>query len=83
MVLIPSLISPELPREEIIAIFAPANDKRKYGRVALTPSFRVAGEWAAGRRRGEIRSTGRKWACRELWEDGRYTEVIQNGLRRS
>ena len=47
MVLIPSLISPELTREEIIATFAPANDKRKYGRVALTPSFRVAGEWTA------------------------------------
>jgi replicative superfamily II helicase len=47
MVLIPSLISPELTREEVIASFAPPNDKRKYGRVALTPSFRVAGEWSA------------------------------------
>jgi replicative superfamily II helicase len=47
MVLIPSLISPDLTREEIIANFAPANDKRKYGRVGLTPSFRIAAEWVA------------------------------------
>jgi len=47
MILIPSLISSELRREEVISSFAPPNDKRKYGRVVLTPSFRVAAEWSA------------------------------------
>jgi hypothetical protein len=47
MILIPSLISPQLNREAMIASFAPASDKRKYGRVVLTPSFHLASEWGA------------------------------------
>lgn len=47
MILIPSLISPQLNREAMIASFAPASDKRKYGRVVLTPSFHLASEWEA------------------------------------
>jgi hypothetical protein len=47
MILIPSLISPELDRNSMIATYGPANDKRKYGRVVLTPSFPAAKEWGA------------------------------------
>src|SRR5260370_10597465 len=47
MVLIPSLISSELNREAMISVFAPESDKRKYGRVVLTPSFQIANEWRA------------------------------------
>jgi replicative superfamily II helicase len=48
MVLIPSLISSDLGRDAMIAAYAPANENRKYGRVALTPSFHAAKEWGAG-----------------------------------
>jgi replicative superfamily II helicase len=47
MILIPSLISSELNREAMISAFGPESDKRKYGRVVLTPSFQVANEWGA------------------------------------
>jgi replicative superfamily II helicase len=47
MVLIPSLISSELDRNAMISSFAPESDKRKYGRVVLTPSFQIANEWGA------------------------------------
>jgi replicative superfamily II helicase len=39
MVLIPSLIDPSLTRERVIAELAPPVAKRKYGVVALVPSF--------------------------------------------
>jgi replicative superfamily II helicase len=48
MLVIPSLISSALDRDEIISIFAPPSDTRKYGRVVLTPSFTKA-------RSGELR----------------------------
>jgi len=47
MILIPSLISSELGRDSIIATYAPPNDKRKYGRVVLAPSFPTANEWGS------------------------------------
>jgi replicative superfamily II helicase len=47
MILIPSLISSELNREAMISAFGPESDKRKYGRVVLTPSFQIANEWGA------------------------------------
>jgi replicative superfamily II helicase len=47
MILIPSLISSDLGRDAIIASYAPAHKDRKYGRVALTPSWHAAKEWGA------------------------------------
>lgn len=47
MILIPSLISSELNREAMVSEFAPHSDRRKYGRVILTPSFPIANEWGA------------------------------------
>jgi hypothetical protein len=47
MILIPSLMSFELDRDAIRATHAPESDKRKYGRVVLTPSFNIANEWGA------------------------------------
>ena len=45
MVLIPSLIAPDLDRARIVKVFAEPNPKRQYGVVALTPSFRNTGDW--------------------------------------
>lgn len=45
MVLIPSLIDPTLTRSEMVNLFAPPNPKRRYGVVALTPSFKGSGDW--------------------------------------
>jgi replicative superfamily II helicase len=46
MIVIPSLISSDLDRKAIIASYAPPGEKRKFGRVVLTPSFAIAKEWA-------------------------------------
>jgi len=46
MILIPSLISADLNRDSMIASYGPADEKRKYGRVVLTPSFQTANEWS-------------------------------------
>jgi replicative superfamily II helicase len=49
MILMPSLISPLLDREAIIAEYAPERPakKAKYGVAVLTPSFKATGAWAA------------------------------------
>ncbi|MCP5057363.1 MAG: DEAD/DEAH box helicase family protein [bacterium] len=45
MVLIPSLIDDVLTRSEVVNLFARPNTKRKYGVVALTPSFKGSQDW--------------------------------------
>lgn len=45
MILLPSLLHRSLDRENIIAEFTRPSPKRKYGVVALTPSFTRAQEW--------------------------------------
>ena len=45
MVLLPSLIHADLNRERIVKGFAPPNPKRRYGFVALAPSFNRTKDW--------------------------------------
>lgn len=45
MILIPSLIDSSLTRPEVIKLFAPVNERRKYGAVALVPSFNSTKDW--------------------------------------
>lgn len=45
MVLIPSLLSDELDRSSIVARFGQPSQGRKYGVVALTPSFKGSEDW--------------------------------------
>lgn len=45
MVLIPSLIDESLTRTEIVNLFAKPNPERRYGVVALTPSFNSTKDW--------------------------------------
>jgi replicative superfamily II helicase len=47
MVLIPSLINEELDRERIVKGFGPPNSKRRFGLVALVPSFNRTKDWKA------------------------------------
>ena len=47
MVLIPSLIHESLSRTEIVSLFAKPNSGRKYGVVALVPSFYKTKDWEA------------------------------------
>jgi replicative superfamily II helicase len=47
MVLLPSLIHEELDRERIVKGFGPPNPKRRYGIVALAPSFNRTKDWKA------------------------------------
>ncbi|PGL28035.1 DEAD/DEAH box helicase [Bacillus thuringiensis] len=45
MILIPSLIDSSLTRPEVIKLFAPLNERRKFGAVALVPSFNSTTDW--------------------------------------
>src|SRR5262245_15852938 len=45
MVLLPSLINEQLDRERMVKAFAPPNPKRRYGVVALAPSFNRTKDW--------------------------------------
>jgi replicative superfamily II helicase len=45
MVLLPSLMHDDLTRPEIIAKLAKSSGKRRFGRVALVPSFTKAADW--------------------------------------
>jgi replicative superfamily II helicase len=45
MILLPSLIHEEFDREKIVSAFASPNPKRRYGVVALAPSFLRAKAW--------------------------------------
>ncbi|HDR6247080.1 TPA: DEAD/DEAH box helicase family protein [Bacillus cereus] len=45
MILIPSLIDSSLTRPEVIKLFAPVNERRKFGAVALVPSFNSTTDW--------------------------------------
>lgn len=47
MVLLPSLIHDELDRERIVQVFGQDNAKRRFGVVALAPSFNRTKDWAA------------------------------------
>ena len=47
MVLIPTLINESLNRGKILELFAKPSDTRKYGIVALCPSFNGTKDWAA------------------------------------
>lgn len=47
MIIIPSLIDDSLDRAYIVNWLAPPKDDRKYGVVALVPSFRGTGDWQA------------------------------------
>jgi replicative superfamily II helicase len=46
MILVPSLIDSALTRDKLLPHFAKANPKRRYGVVALCPSFKCAEPWA-------------------------------------
>jgi replicative superfamily II helicase len=45
MILLPSLIDDDLGRGTVIANYAPKGEKRRYGRVVLTPSFATSEDW--------------------------------------
>ena len=45
MVLVPSLIDSSLERDAVIRRLAGPNEKRKFGVVAITPSFKLAEDW--------------------------------------
>jgi replicative superfamily II helicase len=45
MVLLPSLIHEELDREQIVERFAVPNERRRFGLVALVPSFQKTKDW--------------------------------------
>lgn len=47
MVLLPSLIDEGLDREQIVKLYGKPNEKRRYGRVVLTPSFQKTKDWEA------------------------------------
>lgn len=47
MVLLPSLIHEDLHRERIVKSFGAPNARRRYGLVALTPSFARTKDWGA------------------------------------
>ncbi len=47
MILVPSLVSDELQREEIVAAFAPKLPARKFGQAALVTSFFRTRDWSA------------------------------------
>ncbi len=47
MVLLPSLVHEELNREQIVRLFSAPNLKRRYGVVALAPSFERTKDWEA------------------------------------
>lgn len=47
MVLLPSLVNEELDRERIVKGFAAPNPKRRFGVVALIPSFNRTKDWEA------------------------------------
>lgn len=47
MVLLPSLIHEELERGQIVQLYGPPKDTRRYGRVALVPSFPKTKDWEA------------------------------------
>lgn len=47
MVLLPSLIHGELDRERVVKTFGVPNPKRRFGVVALTPSFTRTKDWEA------------------------------------
>lgn len=47
MILIPSMISPDLDESYVISEFGKANSKRRYNIVALTPSFGSTKGWEA------------------------------------
>jgi replicative superfamily II helicase len=47
MVLLPSLINEKLDREQIVKGFAVPNSKRRFGVVALVPSFNRTKDWEA------------------------------------
>ncbi|MBM3728676.1 MAG: DEAD/DEAH box helicase [Acidobacteria bacterium] len=46
LILIPSLIDPSLGRDFVLKTFGKAQPTRKYGVVAITPSFKLAEDWA-------------------------------------
>lgn len=45
MILIPSLIDSSLTRTEVVNLFAHENAKKKFGTVALVPSFKSTKDW--------------------------------------
>ncbi|MGR0481091.1 MAG: DEAD/DEAH box helicase [Candidatus Electronema sp. V4] len=47
MILLPSLIHEELDRGEIVHDYGPPNAARRYGHVALVPSFQKTKDWEA------------------------------------
>lgn len=46
MILIPYLMHSDLTRVEIVNVFSKPNKERKYGVIALTPSFKASDYWA-------------------------------------
>lgn len=57
MILIPSLMDESLNRTEIVNLFGPPSPSRKYGIVALAPSFNSTKDWQACRARIANRET--------------------------
>ena len=74
MVLMPSLIDDSLTRSEIVHLLAKPNPRRKYGVVALTPSFKGSQDWGKyGAAVADRTTVGHE--VEELL-DGRYSKTL-------
>jgi replicative superfamily II helicase len=74
MVLIPSLINVNLDRESMIRLLAKKREKRRFGVVAITPSFKLAKDWEeAG---AKCASTGTIDAIIQDLREGKCDDVI-------
>ena len=74
MILIPSLMDAELGRDLIIKTFGKPLQQRKYGVVAITPSFKLAEDWEQA---GAISpKTDTIWATIEKLKQGQCAEAV-------
>jgi replicative superfamily II helicase len=74
MILIPSLIDATLDRSLIVETFAKNLPKRKFGVVAITPSFKRAEDW--GRAGALIPKTETIWATIQNLREGNCEQTV-------
>ena len=74
MILLPSLIDPSLTRDLIIKTFGKSQPQRRYGVVAITPSFKFAEEWKAA---GAINpGTDTIWTTIDNLKQGKCADAV-------
>jgi replicative superfamily II helicase len=74
MILIPSLIDPVLDRALVVGEFGKPQPKRRYGVVAITPSFKKAEDW---QKAGAISPTTKTiWTVIEKLKQGQCEETV-------